>query len=245
MRRRLPPLALAALALILLAVGASEALVQHREDEYVRSVTREVLAAAAGRDFDSKVLALRDHVRASVVNVNFKGRGRPFLRHTAAETLLSGKGRCGEAARVFVNMARAAGIPAQRLYLEGRKSHVAVIVHAGEGRELLVDPTNRFFFPEVVPLDGLRLPAEFESYSTFGWRRVLRGLPSHFVSLGPLNYLFENPHALLACLCFLSSAAALTLAVLFSRRTAGRRAGDARAGFALPPALKGEGASSL
>jgi hypothetical protein len=235
---------LVALALALLAVGAAESLVQQRQDEYVRAATREALEGSAGQDFDSKVAALRDYVRAHVRNVNFSARERPFLRDTAADTLRSGRGRCGEATRVFVNMARAAGIPAQRLYLEGRKAHVVAAVEAGDGRTLVVDATERFYFPDVETLGGLSRHAEFDTYSTFGWRRLgfLRALPSNFVSLGALAYLFENPHALLALICFLSSAAALGLAAL-SRRRLPRRAGTgAREPFAVPAALEGEGA---
>jgi hypothetical protein len=243
---RLVPPALAALALVLLAVGAAEFFVQQRQDEYVRAATREALEGSAGQDFDSKVTALRDYVRAHVRNVNFSAKGRPFFRDTAAETLRSGRGRCGEATRVFVNMARAAGIPAQRLYLEGRKAHVVAAVEAGGGRTLIVDATNRFYFPEVEPIGGLARHAEFTSYSTFGWRRLglLRSLPSNFVSLGPLAYLFENPHALLAWLCLLSSAAALTLGALLWRRLPRRQTQADREGFGAHVTLEGEGAEA-
>lgn len=242
--RRLVPPMLAAVALALLAVGAAETLVQQRQDNYVRAVTREALEGAAGQDFDSKVAALRDYVRTHVRNVDFSAHCRPFLRDTAAETLRSGRGRCGEATRVFVNMARAAGIPAQRLYLEGRRAHVVAAVGAGDGRTLIVDVTERFYFREVETIDGLSRHEEFSTYSTFGWRRLslLRALPSNAVSLGPLGYLFENPHALLAWLCYLSSAATLLLAVLLRRRLPRRATAAAREGFVVTPALKGEGA---
>src|SRR5215207_9207615 len=128
--KRLLPSTLAALALVLLAVGSAEYLVQQRQDEYVRAATREALEGAAGQDIDSKVTALRNYVRSHVRNVNFSAHGRPFFRDTAADTLRSGRGRCGEATRVFINMARAAGIPAQRLYLEGRRAHVVAAVGA-------------------------------------------------------------------------------------------------------------------
>ena len=238
---RLIPPALAALALALLAVGAAELLVQQRQDEYVRSATREALELSHGKDIDAKVAALRDYVRAHVRNVNFSARGRPFLRDTAADTLRSGRGRCGEATRVFVNMARAAGIPAQRLYLEGRKAHVVAAVDAGGGRTLIVDATERFYFPEVEPLGGLSRHAEFTTYSTFGWRRLglLRALPSNFVSLGPLGYVFENPHALLAWFCLFSSEAALALAALLRRRLPRRADADTGEGFVVPAALEG------
>ncbi|HEX8688014.1 MAG TPA: transglutaminase-like domain-containing protein, partial [Pyrinomonadaceae bacterium] len=182
--------------------------------------------------------------RAGVRNIDFPAAGRPFLRDTAADTLRSGRGRCGEAARAFINMARAEGIPAQRLYLEGRKAHVVAAVVTDDGRTLVVDPTNRFYLPEVETIAELPRHAEFATYSTFGWRRMrfLRALPSNFVSLGPLAYFFENPHALLALLCFLASAAALALAALARGRLPRRAEGPAPEGFAAPAALKGEGA---
>lgn len=245
MTRRLLPPALLGLALILLGLGAGEALVQHRQDEYVGAATREALAGA-GADFDAKVTALRDYVRAHVRNVDFSARSRPFLRDTAADSLRTGKGRCGEAARVFINMARAAGIPAQRLYLEGRKAHVVAVVDAGDGRGLIVDATNRFYFPEVEPLGGFGAHAEFDTYSTFGWRRLtaLRALPSNFVSLGPLGYLFENPHALLACLCLLSAALSLTLAAFARARLPRPGAQASPKRLAVPAMLEGEGAEA-
>jgi hypothetical protein len=143
-------------------------------------------------------------------------------------------------------MARAAGIPAQRLYLEGRRAHVVAAVDAGGGRTLIVDATERFYFPEVEPIAGLSRHAEFESYSTFGWRRLglLRALPSNFVSLGPLGYLFENPHAMLAWLCVLSAAAALTLGALLRRRLPRRQTRADRERLGVHVTLEGEGAEA-
>jgi hypothetical protein len=176
--------------------------------------------------------------------VDVSARGRPFFRDTAADTLRSGRGRCGEATRVFVNMARAAGIPAQRLYLEGRKAHVVAAVEAGDGRTLVVDATDRFYLPEVETIGGLSRHPEFTTYSTFGWRRLslLRALPSNFVGLGPLGYVFENPHALLAWVSFLCSAAMLALAALLRRRLPRRARTDSGEGFAVHVTLEGEGA---
>jgi hypothetical protein len=237
---------LAACALALLAVGAAEYLTQHRQDEYVRAAAREALRGSEGADVDSKVAALRDYVRERVRNVGFSAKGRPFLRDTAAETLRTGRGRCGEATRVFVNLARAAGIPAQRLYLEGRRAHVVAAVDAGDGRTLVVDAANRFYFAEVETLGALAGHEEFATYSTFGWRRLglLRTLPSNFVSLGPLAYFFENPHALVSALCLLSAAAAFGLAALLWFRLPRRRSRAAREAVVVHVALDGEGAGA-
>lgn len=223
MTRRLLPAALACLALALLAAGAFEARTQSRQDAYVRAVTREALAGVPD-DFDAKVVALRDYVRTHVRNIRFAGLTRPFLRDTAADTLRTGKGRCGEAARVFVNMARAAGIDAQRLYLEGERSHVVAVVSRGDGAALVVDSSaDPHYFHELAPLSAINSRPEFRTYSTWRRTRALRALPPNFVSLGPLAYLFENPHAILACLCFLASASALALSVYASRGLPHRR----------------------
>lgn len=226
MTRRLLAAALACLALALLAAGLFEAREQRRQDEYVRAATREALAGVPD-NFDAKVVALRDHVRTRVRNIEFKGLTRPFLRDTAADTLRTGKGRCGEAARVFVNMARAAGIPAQRLYLEGEKSHVVSVVGREDGAVLIADSSaDPFYFHELEPLSAVTRRPEFRTFSTWRRTRALRALPSNFVSLGPLAYLFENPHALLACLCFSACAGVLLLSLYAARRLPRPRAAE-------------------
>jgi hypothetical protein len=224
MTRRLLPVGLACLALAMLAAGVFEAREQQRQDDYVRAVTREALAGVPAEDFDAKVVALRDYIRTHVRNIEFRGLTRPFLRDTAADTLRTGKGRCGEAARVFVNMAHAAGLDAQRLYLEGEKSHVIAVVGRDDGAVLVVDSSSDpTYFQDLEPLSALTKHDEFRTFSTWRRTRALRALPSNFVSLGPLPYLFENPHALLACLCFIASATTLTLAAYIARRLPHRR----------------------
>ena len=243
MTRRLLPAGLACLALALLAAGAFQAREQQRQDEYVRAITREALAGVPAGDFDAKVSALRDYIRTHVRNIEFAGLTRPFLRDTAADTLRTGKGRCGEAARVFVNMARAAGINAQRLYLEGAKSHVVSVVGREDGAVLVVDSSSDpTYFQNLEPLSALTKHNEFRTFSTWRRTRALRALPSNFVSLGPLAYLFENPHALLACLCFLASATMLTLAGYVALQLPRTRGRISLKGFPVPAALKREGA---
>lgn len=245
--RRLLASILAGLALILLALGASEAFVQHRQDEHIRATTAEALAGAKGPDLVSKVTALRDYVRTHVRNIDFRAKGRPFLRNTAADTLLTGKGRCGEATRVFVNMALSAGIPAQRLYLDGTKPHVVALVRDDNGDTFVVDATERYYFPDVELFDGLKRHQEFNSYSTFNWRRLLgtlRTLPSNFVNLGPLVYIIENPHALMAGLCVFSSATSLLVAALLRRRLPRRRSENSQEKFSVTAGLEGGSAEA-
>lgn len=241
MTRRLLAAALVCLALALLAAGVFEARIQQQQDEYVRAVTREALAGVPADDFDAKIVALRDYIRTHVRNIQFAGLTRPFLRDTAADTLRTGKGRCGEAARVFVNMARAAGINAQRLYLEGEKSHVITVVGREDGTVLIVDSSaDPTYFQDLEPLSTLTTHKEFRTFSTWRRTRALRALPSNYVSLGPLPYLFENPHALLACLCFLASASTLTAYIALKlTRT---RAQTSLKGFTVSAVWKREGA---
>lgn len=237
--RRLLAAALVGFALALLAAGLFEAREQQRQDEYVRAVTHEALAGVPD-NFDAKVVALRDYIRTHVRNIQFAGLTRPLLRDTAADTLRTGKGRCGEAARVFVNMARAAGIDAQRLYLEGEKSHVITVVARNDGAVLIVDSSaDPTYFNELEPLSALTTHNEFRTFSTWRRTRALRALPSNFVSLGPLAYLFENPHALLACFCFLASALTFALAAYTARRLPHRHTRVSEKGFHARAAFEG------
>jgi len=221
MKRRLLSATLFALALALLLLAVAEGIEQKREDDYLRMHAREALRDVPTDNFEARLTALRDYVRERVHNVNFSARGRPFLRNTAAETLRTGHGRCGEATRAFVNLARESGIDAQRLYLDGLRFHVLSIVRAPDGRRLVVDAYDKPYVAETEPLERLLDDhTEFASYSTLGFRRLwlLRSLPSNEIGLGPLNYLLENPHALSSLLLFAASALALTLAELLRRR---------------------------
>ena len=218
------PLLTFALALAFLALGLREGVRQHREDLYVQAAAKEALSETTNADLASKVTTIRDFIRGRVHSANFSSRNRSFLRDSAAETLEMGRGRCGEATRLFVNMASAAGISAHRLYLEGRKPHVVAVVEAEDGRKLAIDSSDRPYLPEVVSFESLQQNPQFTAYSTFGFRRlsVLRALPSHDVNLGPLNYILENPHALLACLWLLPSAVLFGLTALFRKKMSSR-----------------------
>jgi hypothetical protein len=208
------------LAPVFLVLGVAEAIRQHDDDEYVRAVTQEVLRGAPGGDLNSKVTAIRDYLRVHVRDIWFYADRRPFLRDTAADTLRMGRGRCGEATRAFINMARAAGIPAQRLYLEGVKSHVVALIDDADGRRIIVDSADNPFFAENEPLSNLPQHVGFTSASSLEWRRlrILRRLPSNEWKLGPLVYFLENPHALVACLSFILSAASLLFAAALTRK---------------------------
>jgi hypothetical protein len=208
------------LAPVFLVLGIVEAIEQHDDDVYVRAVTQDILRDAPGDDLNSKVTAIRDYLRTHVRDIWFYADRRPFLRDTAADTLRLGRGRCGEATRAFINMARAAGIPAQRLYLEGVKSHVVALIDGADGRRTIVDSADNPFFAENEPLSNLPNHVGFTSASSLEWRRlrILRRIPSSEWRLGPLVYFLENPHALVACLSFILSAASLLLAAALTRK---------------------------
>ena len=218
--------------LALLALGMYEAVLQYRETQYVRLVALEVAGESARGDARALVVALRDYVRWRVRHEEFhiSRDDRPFLRASAADTLRSGKGDCGEATRVFINLAGSVGVRAQRLYLEGPQPHVVAEVRLGDA-EVVVDSYDAPFVPELETLEQVLRRPEFDHYSSLNWRRLLLGLPSFKINLGPLAYLLENPHALTALLWFaLASAwASLRLARWPAARRLLRREGASRA----------------
>jgi Transglutaminase-like superfamily len=205
----------------MLALGAYEAALQYGETAYVRRVAREAVRGLPQGDERSAVTALRDYVRAHVRHeARHVVRERPVLRASAADTLRAGKGDCGEATRVFINLAGAVGIRAQRLYLEGPQPHVVAEVSLRGGDEVVVDAYDAPFIPELETFDEVMRRPEFTHYSSLNWRRALSSLPSFRVSLGPLSYLLENPRALKASLWFALGSALLSARLM---RLRGRR----------------------
>jgi hypothetical protein len=187
-----------AVVLALVALGIFQSVKQYRETKYVNEVARNIATQAGSKDTLATVVALRDYLRQNVKREYFSPRGRPFLRNTAAETLASGKGRCGESTRAFINMAAGLGIRARRLYLYGRRLHVVALVTLDNQQQVIVDPSDRFYFREIEPLANVTRHAEFDSYSSFNRRRTIFGFGSSTLDVGPLYYFIENPHALLA-----------------------------------------------
>ena len=187
---------------VIMAVGVFQTVAQYREARYVDQMARNITARAGSQDTMSTLIALRDYLHQNVKRDKFPARGRPFLRNTAAETLASGKGRCGESTRAFINMASGLGIRARRLYLEGRRSHVVALVTLDDGRQVIVDSADRFYFPNIEPLASVTRHAEFDSYSSFNRHRIVFGFGSNTVNFGPLNYFLENPNALVALVAF-------------------------------------------
>lgn len=210
-----------AIIAVTLAFGISEAVSQHRESRYVADTAQNIVRQANASDETSKIIALRDYLRRNVTRDNYPARGRPFLRDTAAYALQTGQGRCGESTRAFVNMAESLGIHAYRLYVEGLPlEHVVALVRSNDGRQLIVDSTDRPYIQDLVELNQLGR-YQFNYYSSINMHRWLRrpSLAANTFDPPGLSYFYENPHALKALFYFsLSLACAGLWALRFARR---------------------------
>lgn len=183
---------------LLLGMGVWEGIVQWRESTAIGFLASRVVAEAKAVDRRETVLALRDYVRRHVTFVGAPHDDRKFFRDSAVETLQSGKGYCGEATRVFIVMARAVGIEAQRLNLWGRLPHVvAQVILDGEGLHL-VDVQSPPQIEELALLDQVMAEGRYQNYYTLNLRRVgLSGMASRLnLNMQYLTYWTENPHAL-------------------------------------------------
>lgn len=203
----------AAILLVTLVFGISEAVSQHRESRYVAAMAQNIVRQANASDETSTIIALRDYLRRSVTANNYPVVGRPFFRDTAAYALQTGKGRCGESTRAFINMAESLGIHAQRLYLEGELEHVVALVTLSDGRQLIVDSIDPPYFLDIEELHpGTQFP-DFNYYSSINLHRWLKkpSLPANTYDPPGLSYFMENPHALKALFYFLLSAVCIAL----------------------------------
>lgn len=192
------------LVVIALAMGMIETVRQYRESLYVRSIALEVVQQAGAADTRSRIIALRDFLRAKVSYQGAPYEARPFLRATAAETLRSGVGYCGEITRAFICLADAIGIRAQRINLVGKHLHVVAEAELAPGQHVIVDGQNPPAIVDLEQLDKVILRPEYDDYYTLNLRRLRANwLVSRIkMQLGPLTYWTENPHALLAALWF-------------------------------------------
>jgi hypothetical protein len=190
-------------AVLLLAL--MEAVLQVRETRYVEAVARAICQRARATTPSNRALALRDYLRAHVSYADYDQQHRPFLRASAAETLRSGRGYCGEATRAFICLARGVGIPAQRINLIGSEVHTVAEASVGPGERLIIDSLNTPGALEAKSLDEIiRLP-QYDDYSTLNLRRLhLNWLFSRIkLEMGPITYWSENPHALRASMWLL------------------------------------------
>jgi hypothetical protein len=112
-----------------------------RETGELRQFARTNLGTPpASRDHLVRLLELL-HERVSFEGLD-KSAPRPLLRQKASETLRSGKGFCGENARLAIRLMAAIGVPAARIYVSGQRwSHVLTECRL-DGRWWLFDGHN-------------------------------------------------------------------------------------------------------
>ena len=204
-----------------LSFGISEAVSQRRDNRYVEELAQNITRQANARDATSTIIALRDYLRHNVTRDNYPVVGRPFLRDTAAYALQTGKGRCGESTRAFINMAESVGIRAQRLYLEGQREHVVALVTLNDGRQLIVDSIDPPYFQNLEELHQVTQHPEFKYYSSINLHRLFKSpsLPANTYEIPGLTYFLEKPHALKALFYFsLSGTCAALFAFGLARR---------------------------
>lgn len=187
-----------------LVMGSVEMVRQYRDNIYVRSVALDVIRQAGAADNPARIIALRDFLRTKVQYQGAAHDDRAFLRATAAETIRSGFGYCGEVTRAFICLADAVGIRAQRINLVGASLHVVAEAEIAPGQNVIADCQNPPAIIDLEPLDKVILRPEYDDYYTLNLRRVrLNGLVSRIkMQLGALTYWTENPHALQATLWF-------------------------------------------
>jgi transglutaminase-like putative cysteine protease len=175
---------------------------QIEENKYLKRLADEIIRQNNACDNISRVIALRDYLRRNVTHQFATHDDRPFLRASAAETLRSGKGYCGESTRAFIKLADAVGIRAQRINLYGESSHVLAEAELRPGYRLLVDSQNPPQVRDLESLDRVIVRPEYRDYSTLNLRRLrLNGLITRVkLEIGPLTYWTENPHALKAAM---------------------------------------------
>jgi hypothetical protein len=183
---------------------AAEAAQQYKESSYVDAVAWEVVNREQTKDARSRIIALRDYLRQNVTFQSAPMQGRPFLRASAAETLQSGKGYCGEVTRAFIQMADAVGIRAQRINLYGRNPHVVAEAELSPGDAVIVDCQYPPQIRDLEKLDQVILRREYDDYYTLNLRRLrINWLVTRIkTEIGPLTYWTENPRALKAALWF-------------------------------------------
>jgi hypothetical protein len=200
---RLSRLALLPVAILLVLLARSLWL-QRAEDALMKQTATRVVREAGAATPREKVLALRAYIRKSVTfrgAVKDRTRTSP-LRDTASQILTSGKGFCGEDSRLFVCMARAAGVASQRLNLYGAIPHVCAEVELEPGNSLIVDCQTPATIPDLVRLDDLIATHRtgYTDYSTiflerFGLSRVFRRI---HLRMGTLGWWLESPHMIMA-----------------------------------------------
>lgn len=198
-------------------LGGYYAFGQWREGRFVRETTRRALAGVPSNK-RAQVIAIRDYLRTRITFTGAPLSNRPFLRASAADTLRSRRGYCGEVSRTFICMAGSVGINAQRINLYGpNRQHVVAEAEIGPAEHVVVDAQNPPYVQNLDRLDDVIRRPEFNDYYTLNLRRLrISWLVTRVkLHMGPLTYWSENPAALKSFLFF--SIAAMILALRAAR----------------------------
>lgn len=125
---------------VLCLVGSGYQVLQYqREQRWLAGRAQAIVQAVHARSREEQIKALRDYIRHHVRAEGLSDQGRPFLRATAKEALVTGQGFCGEATRAFIALSRELGVAAQRINLDGRTNHVVAQTELAPQRWVLVD----------------------------------------------------------------------------------------------------------
>lgn len=207
---------LTVIIVIALLMCVIEGVKQYQDNLYVKAVAGEVVAKAGAVDARQKVLALRDYLRQNVSYYGAPYEDRPFFRDSAADTIKSQKGYCGEVTRAFVCLAQAVGVPARRVNLYGRDKHVVAEAELSPDERVVVDNQNPPQIAELETLDHVILHPEYDNYYTINLRRLhINWLISRItLEISPVTYWLENPHALKAAGWFFLGGSLLLLKML-------------------------------
>lgn len=199
------------LAGLAFGMGCWNTFSHQRDREFLRALALKVVAESNATDGRTKVLALRDYLRANVTWRGVPQEGRPFLRDSAVETIKSGRGWCGEGSRAFVGLARELGIPAQRIIFTGETPHVVAEAEVSPGVRLIVDSQEPPMVADLEPLDAVILRPQFEDYYSVNLERLgVRWLVNRVrLTPGAITYFLESPHAIKAASWFCLFAALL------------------------------------
>src|ERR1044071_9594060 len=151
---------------------ALEGVAQYSERKFLQAVAREIVGRLGRSDTREQVIALRDYLRANVTYEGAAYDDRPFFRDSAAETLRSGKGYCGEVTRTFICLADAVGIRAQRINLWGKEPHVVAEVELGPDDRVIVDCQSPPKIDSLERLDDVMSSLQYTDYYTLNLRRL-------------------------------------------------------------------------
>jgi|GEM_PF-1154249 len=114
-----------------------------KERRMLKRILNEINRAQNGFDNIASLTLVKKYL-STHINYDTAKRDakRPLLRQTAATTLKTGFGFCGENARVAVLMLNYAGVKAGRVYLFGNRWNHVVVEHAYKGKWYLFDAHN-------------------------------------------------------------------------------------------------------